>query len=294
MKTHHVCYEGTLACSGCNPCAHCLDVVNREVLAQAMRRTTEAIAQARGPEGIVQVKELDTRNFWAVFYGYYGEAWRNLHAAMMSDPKVSERAYDLRDIPGFTSTGRYVPPVPAVFPPSPLPVMPPPSAVMPLSALAAQVSAPSTQLPPLPGTKQINGDGAHIQEMDITSAYPQQAHGAAAMQAVDAGPPWVTSFSLRETAAETASRFEGGRTEGETDRLALLNRAYGKELGGIETASPTAPADVETESKLVIGPAGPADIRRAITADDIAASATVLDAAAPATPPSANGLAARD
>ena len=255
MKTHHVCYEGTLACSGCNPCAHCLDVVNREVLAQAMRRTTEAIAQARGPKGVVGVEELDTRNFWAVFYGFYGEGWRNLHTAMMSDPKVAERAYDLRAIPGFESTGRYVPPVIA----APLPaVMPVPAAVMPLSALAARV-----------------GGGADGQTQFIP---PPGAQAAPAPDA-DAGTPWASSFTLRDVPGEAPG----------------APASPAAPAPAAETAPFFAPvvapssADVEAEPKLVVTPA---DIRRAITADDIAASATVLDAAAPA-PPSANGLASR-
>lgn len=246
MKTHHVCYEGTLACSGCNPCPHCLDVVNTQVLAQAMRRTTEAIAQARGPKGVVGVEELDTRNFWAVFYGFYGSAWRDLHAAMMRDPQVAERAYDLRDIPGFTATGRYVPPV--IAPPPPL-VMPSP-AVVPLSALATQGGS--------------------------STSSSMSAHGASAAPdgwaPADAGVAWASSFTLRDV-------------PGETPAAPALAVAEAVPSPSVESVS--SPADVDVEPKLVVTPA---DIRRAITADDIAASATVLDAAVP-TPPSANGLA---
>ena len=240
MKTYHVCYEGTLACSGCNPCSHCLDVVNREVLAQAMRRTTEAIVQARGSKGVVAVEELDTRNFWAVFYGFYGTAWRDLHAAMMNDPKVAERAYDLRAIPGFESTGRYVPPVVAA-PLSPImPASAPSSpAVMPLSALAAQASqAPVPYMPPSEAKEIADRIGLKLPT-----------------------GPWVSPFTVRDAPAPPVTETESS-------------------LAG-------APVDVEMQPKLVVGPA---DIRRVITADDIAASATVLDAAAAT--PSANGLAA--
>ena len=284
MKTHHVCYEGTLACSGCNPCPHCLDVVNREVLAQAMRKTTEAIVQVRGPKGVVSVEELDTRNFWAVFFRFYGEAWVDLHnVKMMNDPKVAERAYDLRNIPGFTLTGRYVPPViaPVVAPPvpvmhiaPPLPVMPASSAVMPLSALAAQAPAPFMPLPgrePLPGTKQINADGSYIQEMDMKSAYP-------AIDA-DAGVPWASSFALRDAPSSPAAEAVSS-----PEMQPLLDGSMKRQIMADELVGGAA------EPKLVT--AAPADIRRAITAEDIAASATVLDAVPP-TPPSANGLAAR-
>ena len=248
MKTHHVCYEGTLACSGCNPCPHCLDVVNTQVLAQAMRRTTEAIAQARGPKGVVGVEELDTRNFWAVFYGFYGSAWRDLHAAMMRDPQVAERAYDLRDIPGFTSTGRYVPPV--IAPPLPVPT---PAAVIPLSALAAQAPMP------------------------FTSAPGEQATPAGA----DAGAPWGLPFTLRDVHAPSISAAEAGPS---SDNERARVRAERSES---EASVSSSPADVEAEPKLV----GPADIRREITADDIVASATVLDGLDAAAAPSANGLA---
>ena len=244
MKTHHVCYEGTLACSGCNPCAHCLDVVNREVLAQAMRRTTEAIAQARGPKGLISVEELDTRNFWAVFYGFYGTAWRDLHASMMNDPKVAERAYDLRDIPGFTSTGRYVPPdiAPPIAPP-PLPAVMPlvPAAVMPLSALAAQAPMPFMSTP--------------------------AASGAGA----DAGAPWGLPFTLRDV--HTPSAAEAGPSPAPSPETQLLRDGdMNRQIADQELTS----ANGAVEPKLVTVPA---DIRREITSDDIAASATVLDAA---------------
>ena len=271
MKTHHVCYEGTLACSGCNPCPHCLDVVNREVLAQAMRKTTEAIVQVRGPKGVVSVEELDTRNFWAVFFRFYGEAWVDLHnVKMLNDPKVAERAYDLRNIPGFTSTGRYVPPV--IAPPSPvmhiappLPVMSSAPAGMPLSTLAAQAPAP----------------------------FP----GAHAAPGADAGTPWASSFTLGDAAGDVNAAIASAppmAVMAPSPEMQLLLDASMKRQIMIDEARGDddrrlALANGETEPKLVTAPA---DIRREIAADDIAASATVLDAA-PAPPPSANGLAAR-
>ena len=252
MNTHHVCYEGTLACSGCNPCPHCLNVVNREVLALAMRRTTEVITQARGPHGAVAVAELDTQNFWAIFYGHYGEAWRNLHTAMLNDPKVHERAYDLRNIPGFEQTGGYVPPLPVAAPPVATPPVPVPSPIVPLSALVPQATYvpgvdPALQTSwALPGQRQVNADGSHVQEMDMKSAYP---------------------FTLRDAPAP------------------------GDAPGVVPSSAPVAPPDDAAVEPLAV--ATPSDIRRAITSDDIVASATVLDEGAAPAPssPSTNGLA---
>ena len=264
MKTHHVCYEGTLACSGCNPCQHCLAVVNREVLAQAMRRTTEVIAQARGPQGVVAVAELDAQNFWAVFWGYYGEGWRRLHDAMLNDSKVAERAYDLRAIPGFETTGRYVPPVLApdqgqgqtsygygvweklVHAPSPSP--PAAAAVAPLSAVVPPASPPGVMpsvVAPLSSLAIPSSSGG-----DAVAPW-----SAPPVSGSDAAAPWSAPFVLGDTP-------ESAPTE-------------------------PAPADVD---EVVTKPAGPTDIRRAITADDIAASAKVLDVD-PSASPSTNGLA---
>ena len=247
MKTHHVCYEGTLACSGCNPCQHCSAVVNREVLAQAMRRTTDVISQARGPQGVVSVAELDAQNFWAVFWGYYVEGWRNLHGTMMNDPKVAERAYDLRSIPGFVETGRYVPPVlaaPTMMTPmatSPM-AAPPPAAVSPLSAVVPSASPPGA----MPSA---------VAPLSVL-AIPGAPGEAAA--------PWSVPFMMTDAGAAPVA------------------------AGAMSVDTP---ADVvEADAKSTVGPT---DIRRAITVDDIAASATVLEAAPPASP-STNGVPAHD
>lgn len=224
MKTHHVCYEGTLACSGCNPCTHCLEVVRNEVLARAMRFTTEAITQSRGHGGSVAVAELDANNFWALFYGFYAKAWGDLHDAMMRDPKVVERAYDLRSIPGFTSTGRYVPPVVVAAAP----------AFAPLSSLASQVVIPS------------------------------MAGGGATPPAVETNTPWTAPFTLHEVPDTSPS-------------------------SALTEAPPPPASEGEIDPPLVTRPA---DIRAPIRADDIVASATILDAAPPPAPSSANGVTA--
>lgn len=254
MKTHHVCYEGTLACSGCNMCTHCFEVVNREVLAQAMRRTTEVIANARGSQGVVAVSELDPQNFWAVFHSFYLEAWKQLHVAMLNDPKVAERAYDLRIIPGFTETGRYVPPVLA-------PLAPPPAVPAPAVALST-LAAASASFVPAPVQP------APVQPAPLSTLAASVQHAPTSVLSVP--------FTLREEpaspsseAAEIGEAFAGGRVErfasGDTLHLQI---------------------DENAEPKLVVGPA---DIRREITADDIAASATVLEATVVST---SNGVVA--
>lgn len=245
MNTHHVCYEGTLACSGCNPCQHCLAVVNSQVLASAMKRTTEVITQARGPQGVVTVAELDAQNFWAVFVGYYNEGWRSLHAAMKSDPKVAERAYDLRSIPGFEATGRYVPPVLA-----PMTAMPPMQA-MPSPPPAVVVPSLTAVVPPATPPGQMPSAVAPLSSLAMPAPAPPGGDGAT---------PWSASFVLRE------------------------------EPAAAKVDAPT-PADVlEAEPKLT----GPTDIRRGINADDIAASATILETAAPPATSSTNGVATHD
>lgn len=100
MTTHHVCCEGTLACSGINPCRHCLDIHNRAVLARAMQRTTETMLQTRGEQGAIAVRELlgAQSPFWGIFFTAYEDAWRQLHAHMMQDPEITRRAFDLRRI----------------------------------------------------------------------------------------------------------------------------------------------------------------------------------------------------
>lgn len=101
MTTHHVCCEGTLLCSGVNPCRPCLDVHNKEVLAEAMRKTSLYFLQTRGDHGSVMMHELvrPPSQFWTVFFGFYEECWRLLHENMMADPEMARRAFDLRRIP---------------------------------------------------------------------------------------------------------------------------------------------------------------------------------------------------
>lgn len=281
MKTHHVCYEGTLACSGCNPCIHCLEVVNREVLAYAMRRTTEVIAQARGSQGVVAVAELDTQNFWAVFYGHYGEGWKRLHTAMMNDPKVAERAYDLRGIPGFAETGRYVPPALAFAPLQPAAPLPSrwggavPSA--PLSSLAVPSSTPSameTSLPyeaKKPSPMGVGGD-FKLPVPENMHGFADQFSGEDALHA-----PAVSTFTLRE----------------ETEPVEVVGPVYASVDGRAERIesgdSIHLSIDESGTAKLA---RGPSDIRREITADDIAACATVLEEPSSAAP--LNGAAAYD
>ncbi len=245
MKTHHVCYEGTLACSGCNPCAHCLNVVLREVLAQAMRRTTEVIVQARGPEGTISVKELDTQNFWAVFYGLYGESWKTLHDNMMRDPKVAERAYDLRGIPGFEQTGRYVPP-------APVPVLSPP-----WQAFAGGRFEDGSPSLPLPVTMVAPSPASPPPVVPLSSFAVPPSAVFAPLPRSDAGLSTM-AFTLREEAP----------ADGPVSLVEDVSRA--------------------SEAKHVTGPA---DIRREITVDDIAASAKVHDDASAS---SVNGAVVHD
>ena len=140
---HHVCYEGTLACSGVNPCRHCLDVVNKAVLGHAMYRTREAVRQTRGDAGVVYVAELlDASQFWALFFGFYEEGWRQLHTNMMQDPEVTRRAFDTSRIPREVFEHAALPP-PAYGPPGGM-------AAAPFPAPTPYAAAPFYAPPPPP------------------------------------------------------------------------------------------------------------------------------------------------
>lgn len=170
MTTHHVCLSGELACSGCNKCPACLDLWDREVLAQAMQKTTQTVIQARGMDGSISVRELDAQNFWAVFFGHYKEAIRTLHVNMMNDPQIAQHyAFDLSRIPAWVFASEpeplraFVPPAQpqaapayppqaapyqpqaALYQPQAAPVYPPQAA--PYQASAAPHQAPAVPAP---------------------------------------------------------------------------------------------------------------------------------------------------
>lgn len=157
--SHHVCYGGELSCSACNPCAVCHDLINQQIVAYAMQRTTAFVLQTRGDAGVVSIRELlDPNQFWAVFFGFYEEAWKNLHVAMMADPEVNRRAFDLRSIPAevFTAHRARVDGVllPAMAPPASaqasLPFAAPAAAAPPLPAFAGSFSFPIAAPPEAP------------------------------------------------------------------------------------------------------------------------------------------------
>lgn len=143
-NTHHVCFSGSLACSGPNPCRTCFDLVNQHVVAFAMQQSGMTLEQGN------------------VFFSWIKEGWRRLHTQMMQDPNIAQRALDVTRIridppPGMApqmappppapmaSSTRMAPLVPMAFPPM-TPRVAPPAAPMP-SAPTTQM-APFGQLPP--------------------------------------------------------------------------------------------------------------------------------------------------
>lgn len=75
MTTHHVCFSGSLACSGCNPCEACAVHVRRCVLPVAM------IAA-----GFNQSEQQSEAFFQGYLYG-----WKRLHEAMERDPILQQQ-----------------------------------------------------------------------------------------------------------------------------------------------------------------------------------------------------------
>lgn len=74
MSTHHICYSGSLGCSGCNPCSACLEKVGQYVLTHAMMVS-----------GLNHYDE-QARAFIQGFY----EGWKRFHGGMRSDPRLQE------------------------------------------------------------------------------------------------------------------------------------------------------------------------------------------------------------
>ena len=119
MNTHHVCFSGSLACSGVNPCETCFNFVNQHVLAYAMQQFPMTIDQGRA------------------FFRLIEDGWKRLHVQMMNDPNVQQRALDVSRVridplpppppPVMTDPRRMPfaapplpPPVPSGFGPQPL------------------------------------------------------------------------------------------------------------------------------------------------------------------------------
>ena len=110
---HHLCFSGSPACSGCNPCVACADMVNERVLpaatiaaglhgsllalvhlfAQQLYRmgvdpANLALSQTGVPLSTVFAKPEDQIR---AFLAGYREAWGRLIQAMTQDPTVSVR-----------------------------------------------------------------------------------------------------------------------------------------------------------------------------------------------------------
>lgn len=73
-STHHICYSGSLGCSGCNPCSACLEKVGQYVLTHAMMVS-----------GLNHYDE-QARAFIQGFY----EGWKRFHGGMHTDPRLQE------------------------------------------------------------------------------------------------------------------------------------------------------------------------------------------------------------
>ena len=122
MNTHHVCFSGSLACSGVNPCETCFNFVNQHVLAYAMQQFPMSIEQGRHFFQLVEV------------------GWKRLHVQMMNDPNVQQRALDVSRVrieplapPAPVAAPTVGTPMfdprmmPFASPPPPAPAAPPPS-----------------------------------------------------------------------------------------------------------------------------------------------------------------------
>lgn len=101
----HVCFTGSLACSGCNPCPDCRAIVQDRVLPVAMMAANlheaasvihdlvEAL-RARGMDptmhlGVTIPPSLTSPQAMAQqFFRGYVDGWRRLHMAMQSEPEL--------------------------------------------------------------------------------------------------------------------------------------------------------------------------------------------------------------
>lgn len=272
---YHVCFGGTLACSGANPCPICLDLINREVLAQAMKRTTETMILARGERGSIAIQELDTRNFWAVFFGFYGEAWQNFLKAMLNDPEVARRAFDLRTLVVRSDAANAVGSPPYAESPAPAPVPSPPAP----PALSTFAVAPPLGFPAFPAELAPVGGEVEVAAPSAPTTDSKEASSG--------GLP-TGGFSFRVLPAEPG-KAAALVTEIAAPAPVVLPAEIWPSSVAIEskTESTAVPQEAETTASLFAG--RPADIRRAITADDIAAGATVLESGAEALSRTLNG-----
>ena len=168
MNTHHVCFSGSLACSGSNPCETCNDVVNQHVLAFAMQGAGLTLDQGK------------------TLFAWIKEGWRRLHLQMMQDPNISQRALDVSRVRiDPPSPGLHAPVTPAASAPqAPLPTMPFHSAPANVSVPAAATSPSPTPhlqhealgLAPLPQQGRPFPDG---------NGLPQNPHPFAEMMGID-------------------------------------------------------------------------------------------------------------
>jgi hypothetical protein len=95
----HVCFSGALACSGCNPCPECKEVVRTIVLPAAIAPSINVLSQAlydilaaleaRGvtPQSLglnLPPEVLAPAALVQTFYGGYAAGWSGLHGRMQS------------------------------------------------------------------------------------------------------------------------------------------------------------------------------------------------------------------
>lgn len=131
-NTHHVCFSGSLACSGPNPCKTCFDLVNHHVIAFAMQHAGMTLEQGR------------------VLFQWIEEGWKRLHLQMMQDPNIAQRALDtsrvrIEPLPAPMTAPFAAPPMapagspmaPMTFPMTPLPSNAPVPAPAPAQAIIA-------------------------------------------------------------------------------------------------------------------------------------------------------------
>ena len=81
----HICFSGALTCSGCFPCDECAQVVKQNVLVMALIEEQRVLALDL-QQALQQGRPLNLQLLAETFFRTAANAYRQLHAAMLSEP----------------------------------------------------------------------------------------------------------------------------------------------------------------------------------------------------------------
>lgn len=236
LKKPHICFSGSLSCSGCAPCDSCLEKVRTYVLPVAMN--------AAGFAG--------SRQQALVFFdAYMRGGWPRLHDAMLRDPalngtfQVTDMAALVEELASLRAQVAYYQQVLARMQAGQVPFTPPDGARRAIGVPVEGVTRPPVENPPFPPGPYQVPPGPYQVPATPPGGFPWQQGFPGQAVAPPPPPPWMTpqGFQPPSFPVEPIQPSPAEQVQAQTQAPHVQPT-----LNGAEPPPPIAPA---SQSKLV-------------------------------------------